>query len=819
MSSHPLLNNFTGGELTTFLDARTDLAKYASGCSTMENFRPLPWGGATFRPGTQFIAEVKTSSTSKARLLPFRFSVTQTFVIELGDLYMRFYTGAGTVVSKTPPSAWVTTHAYVVGNFVLQSALIYYCVTNHTSGTFATDLAAGKWVQQSVYEIPSPYSAANVFGVQFKEINDVIYLTHPSYPVQKLSRIADDNWVLATDASGSPAIAWTNPPMLNQNTTATTLTPGAASGATTLTASTSIFTANHKGSYWQLTYISPAVSLNQIFANANLTSSSVVINGAWTFTTTGEWNGNIFIETAADGSTNWVAVNQFYSDYNGSAGTGQNFTAAGTVTAPTYFRIRFAYGVHAAGLPLVAQVDGQQNLQSGIVFVTGYTSGTVVNITVITPLWSTSATTRWCEGAFSAYRGYPQAIGLFEQRLYYGGTSYQPNTIYGSQPGDFENFNIGTGADSDALVYQFAVSQQNPINWLEAITALHAGTSGEEISVGSGYTGAALTPTNVTVRTTSSYGSSAFQPVLLDRKILFIERQGRRLREMGEIFIYANPDSVTYPDLTLHSEHILNSGVVEMDVCRLPDSLLFCTRADGQMAVFTYNREQQVAAWARYVTSGLFESCACVEGTPQDSVFVIVNRTFSGVTHRFVEKFNPYYLPPDSTTAYYLDCGDIANPGGFANVSGLSWLIGQTVAWLEDGIYKGTQVVANTSGGTITLSNASVASVQLGLPYTGTLETMKVDYNEQDGTTQTRKKRIAKVALKLKDTIGGSFSVPGQSSSENIPYDTVNTLFTGEAKMAWPGSNEHNVTVKIQQTQPYPMTVLAIMPVMQVMGD
>jgi hypothetical protein len=42
---------------------------------------------------------------------------------------------------------WVTGAAYAIGDIVLQNALIYLCVVAHTSGTFATDLAAGKWGQ------------------------------------------------------------------------------------------------------------------------------------------------------------------------------------------------------------------------------------------------------------------------------------------------------------------------------------------------------------------------------------------------------------------------------------------------------------------------------------------------------------------------------------------------------------------------------------------------------------------------------------------------------------------------------------------------
>lgn len=46
--------------------------------------------------------------------------------------------------------AWVTATAYAVGDVVLQDGNCYLCATAHTSGTFATDLGAGKWTVQTI---------------------------------------------------------------------------------------------------------------------------------------------------------------------------------------------------------------------------------------------------------------------------------------------------------------------------------------------------------------------------------------------------------------------------------------------------------------------------------------------------------------------------------------------------------------------------------------------------------------------------------------------------------------------------------------------
>ncbi|TSA28581.1 hypothetical protein D4R71_00315 [bacterium] len=83
--------SFCGGEFAPSLYSRIDLAKYAIGARTLRNFIVHPHGGISNRPGLEYIATEKTAD-KKIRLIPFEFSTTQTYVIELGDYYARFYT-------------------------------------------------------------------------------------------------------------------------------------------------------------------------------------------------------------------------------------------------------------------------------------------------------------------------------------------------------------------------------------------------------------------------------------------------------------------------------------------------------------------------------------------------------------------------------------------------------------------------------------------------------------------------------------------------------------------------------------------------------
>jgi hypothetical protein len=95
------INSLTSGEWSRKGLGRYDLQKYASGAKKLENFIINQLGGASFRPGTRFLAETKDSSKA-SRLIPFQYAADQDYVIEMGNLYMKFYENDGDSVTITP---------------------------------------------------------------------------------------------------------------------------------------------------------------------------------------------------------------------------------------------------------------------------------------------------------------------------------------------------------------------------------------------------------------------------------------------------------------------------------------------------------------------------------------------------------------------------------------------------------------------------------------------------------------------------------------------------------------------------------------------
>lgn len=193
-----LTRSFGGGELTPEFFGRIDDAKFQSGLALCRNFITLPHGPAANRPGFAYVRAVKTSA-KRTRLIPFAYSTTQTMVLEFGDTYIRFHT-QGATLNVGSVTAWATATAYVIGDLRSNGGTNYYCTTAHTSGTFATDLAAGKWYALSgtIYEIPTPYLEADLFDLHYVQSADVLTICHPNYAPRELRRYGATNWQLAT---------------------------------------------------------------------------------------------------------------------------------------------------------------------------------------------------------------------------------------------------------------------------------------------------------------------------------------------------------------------------------------------------------------------------------------------------------------------------------------------------------------------------------------------------------------------------------------------------------------------------------------------
>ena len=150
--------SFTAGVLSPALWARVDLAKYSTGLKTGTNLIIHAHGGASNRPGLEFIREVKNSADF-ARLIPFQFNTEQSYELEFGNGYFRVFRDGGLIISGGNP-----------------------------------------------YEVVTPYAHTELDELVFVQEADVMYIAHPRHAPRKLARLADDNWTI-TQVTFAPSIS------------------------------------------------------------------------------------------------------------------------------------------------------------------------------------------------------------------------------------------------------------------------------------------------------------------------------------------------------------------------------------------------------------------------------------------------------------------------------------------------------------------------------------------------------------------------------------------------------------------------------------
>ena len=386
------------------------------------------------------------------------------------------------------------------------------------------------------------------------------------------------------------------------------------------------------------------------------------------------------------GHTSWTLtevdfVNGPYLDTNSSTttitasahtvGTGRTFTASANIFVST-------------------DVGRLVRFRDGYAEITGFTSATVVTVEILKDTGSTSGSNDWSLGAFSSTTGHPSCVSFFEQRLVFAATLNNPQTVYFSKSGDYENMDAnigGTVADDDAIIYTIASNQVNAIRFMAAGRTLIIGTAGGEFTVSGGGDNDAVTPTNILIKKQSNHGAANTDAIAVANATLFLQRAKRKIRELAYNF---DVDGYIAPDLTILAEHITEGGIVEMAYQEEPLAIIWCVRNDGELIALTYQREQEVVAWHRHVFGGAFGTdkavCESVAVIPtEDSeyeLYMIIKRTINGATTRYVEYLNTFdFDQTDNTSFNFLDSqlnysgatstlnGDISNSANTVTVA------------------------------------------------------------------------------------------------------------------------------------------------------
>ena len=820
-----VINSFSSGEVSPKLNARTDLAQYQNSCRTVQNGIVCPQGGVEKRPGTYFVGEVK-DSTVKARLIPFKYSATQQYVLEFGNHYIRFY--------------W--DHAQVISSPGVP------------------------------LEVVTPYATADLPDLSFVQSADVMYFAHQNYPPAKLSRTST-GWAYSVISFQSGQLPVSN--------------AGAGQiGCVRLTVN------NHGLSSNSTVFISGVLGvpqadgiwvINVIDVNTFDLIGSVLPGYPITSVTRSATTGYLGLITVAATGFNPFPNNAIVNigevqgtvEANGTWGvtyfgdTGPyllaNSAFVNTYISGGWLSLASSYNyISGGGVTLVQAVTALADNGAGLVRVTsanhGFTSGQGVRITLGpnppagTPLppgpWEITviddntydlkgsvylpsyvATGYGVPVTFLTSNNFPSSVMFFEQRLVWGGTINQPQTLWLSVTGDFENLVRGTNAD-DALEYSLNSDGMNAIQWMASWNVLLLGTVDGEWRFGGASITDPITPTSALAKIQSNKGSAKIKAILVGDFVIFVQYYGRKVYQIGYAFV---SDSFTSSELTKLAAHMTLTGFVDMTSQESPETIVWFVRTDGVLVSMTFYTDEKIVAFARHTTQGSYESITRINGATEDELWVIVDRKINGQTKRFIE----YFMPRDFTAGwpmeditvpdgkggtkqitepvrpypyFFVDSG-LTFDGGAQTVNalqGLDHLNGMLVDICADGHALPSQVV--TAGG-LTLPDY-FNYVSVGLHYDYILEPQSLEMNIQTGTSVGVIKRIEKVTLRLYNTVGGQVG-PDQSKLQDVLFPIDGHLFSGDLEIEFPGDYDTNAFITVMHSLPLPCTVLGVMPILE----
>ena len=432
-----------------------------------------------------------------------------------------------------------------------------------------------------------------------------------------------------------------------------------------------------------------------------------------------------------------------------------------------------------------------------------------------------NATHRWAYGAWSTRNGYPRAVTFFEDRLWWAGTNGNPQTMWGSKTSQYENHQL-VDLDESALIFTINTDKVNVIEWVNAGRVMVLGTAGGEFIVSASSETEALTPGNVRVVRHSTYGSKEkIQPLRIDQSLLFVQRAGRRLREL---LFDDSANAYVAHDMTVLADHIAVNGIKQFAFQQEPHRIVWVILNDGTLLGFTYERAQQVTAWHRHTVGGTNAKVESIAVIPNpagnaDQLWMIVSRTINGATKRYVEYLEAEWQRGTAVAdAFFVDSGAVYSGDSTSTISGLSHLEGQSVTVLAGGATHANKTV---SSGAITLDRAVTKAV-VGLGYSSTLQTMRIEAGASDGTAQGKTKRITNIVLRLDQTGPGLLYGPTDTDSEMDELhlrdsldlmDNAIPVFSGDTEvLPWPEGYEQIGRCTVKHTLPGPCTVTAIMP-------
>jgi hypothetical protein len=684
MRIQALQSSFADGMISPRMQGMVELESYRSSLALLENMVVLPQGSVTRRPGTFFANS--TPSNAQVRLVPFNRGQGTSVILEFSNNKLRFYANDGIIESGGSPYEVVTTYttAQLADLSFTQSAdVLFICHPTHPPRELKR-LDVASWSLTELVLKDGPY-----FPVNTEDTTMTVSLADTANWTESFtnSTLTAEEIITVTSSNvdpGTNSFTSSNHPFVNGQkvrfTGATGLAGNPVAGTYSQSAHDKTVTKALHGFS-----VSDEVYLDH--------TSGEGINGFYTIVTVPNANeftvyvpvsnttsGDVEIATRITAGSDYYIIQATQNTFKlstTSGGTPLLINAAPTtdvvffqdiIDKNAYIKI-LASDTTGINLDLGFQSSDigrviRLNLQVAPQIKWGYAEileldssnpTTTILAKTKSALSTPGTTTEWQLGSFSETSGYPRTVQIFQQRLVFGGTSSEPQTIFFSQTGDFNNFAASeplgqsTGRtdssgktiigeqifENNALSLTISSDTVDLIEWMNEDRRMTLGTSGGIFQIYGADDDLTVTPFNFTIAKVSAWATDATAlPSKIGNNLLYVQQNGRKIRELAFDKLQ---DQYAAADLSLRAENLTESGIVGTAYQDQPYSVLWCRRADGKLAAITYVDLLQMRAWHSHTIAGIHydstygnhakvESIAVIPRNTHDQLWMVVKR-------------------------------------------------------------------------------------------------------------------------------------------------------------------------------------------------
>lgn len=508
-----------------------------------------------------------------------------------------------------------------------------------------------------------------------------------------------------------------------------------------------------------------------------------------------------FVSFTLDAINSWVSTTAYLTgdviQYGGKTyqATQDNNNKQPDISASYWVEVTAGSGGFSA-----SDVGKYIEVNGGIIRITQYVATNVINGEILKKLDDdVQAIERsWTilPLAFNSDDGYPRCCTYFKQRLVLANTKKAPNKIWFSAVGGNANF-LETTDDGDAFSVVSASGLANSILFLEAQRGVVCLTSGGEYMVSSD---GVLTPTTVNINEHTAFGAyPVTRPCRVGNEILFIQRGGERLRALSYRY---EVDGLVSPEISALSSHIgeLHGGINEICYQQEPESTVWCVLGDGKVASITFNRDQEVIAWAQQDFGGtVLSMCSVPTALGDDLCFMLINR--NGTVNLEQLSFNAYL---DSQRDATVSVANKISKFGFSYLNEID--IYQTSG---DSIYT-VDFQENTNE--LIFQDMTGQVVKVGQVIKSTAELFPPELSQTPLSTMLYKAKIDRTAFFFNKTLGAEFNkeLIETFTFDQTPMDAQIPMTGYHLIEGGYWSDLHEAPIVISHNKPLPFHLQAI---------